>query len=1361
MQEQCFGGYVLSTVLKLLKPDVDKAHKMEKAHDMNEALALLNNLSVFNLDYQTTVKQETDSICAVYENIISRGLPTIPNLFIEETFSEIFNIGKKGEDPHRPGTIIFTDNDNNLSLLSDQINKSLFIIDPRISLNGEPKVFYDFSEISDGEKEFVFNTVPNHIGEYFVQLLEPQRYISSIQSRDPYSKNSFEKERANFDQQRIDFTVDLLSVGGKKSSIAIEIDDSSHQDSAQRLLDAKRDRFLAGVAGWQKTIRIPTENLNSLSTETINQFESFLSTPTINKLKKNYENPIWQEKYGLKSMEIALSPIAIARVQKAILKAIHIGILNLNQPVWNIAVVERDVPCAHLAVTDLVNTFEQLFLLEGRGRQLPDIDLKVFVTKEFKHSTLNKGKAIAPIETYSTEHDYDLTIDISMLQRSGVSYPYHQNIQTGNKTITVRSIHSVTNQRKVVSSEPIIYSVSEAQQNDSRLTYFLQNIFRKETFKIGQVDILRRTLTMQSVVALLPTGAGKSLTYQLSSLLQPGITIIVDPLKSLMRDQDRSLKKAGIDSTIFINSSLKSAQERKKLSEEMRDGQHQFIFISPERFQIQEFRDYLGEMKDSFFTYCVIDEAHCVSEWGHDFRTAYLKLGENARKYLKIHPNLKQIPLVGLTGTASFDVLEDVQRELFVDGDDYSIVRPLESARKELIFKIIEIPPIAIDKKAGTRLIEETVSKIKKKSILDVLRNLHKEKWDEKTINTGDDNFLEINSDFTNSGIIFCPHVNWVHGVVENAEFIKRNLPKLANSTGVFAGKLADENNQIDLEEAQDEFMKNKLNLLVATKAFGMGIDKPNVRFTVNMNYSSSLESFVQEAGRAGRDKKIALSTILFADYKLVRINSKFQATQFPLGIIKNKWFKEEDLHKILNHYNLSVDDEYFDYFTPHHDLVKLRCEVDNKKFAFGECNTCPQVSNCNLSKTPKEAKGFQYFKDLEEILKNNGLDFPKKDLEYVNADYQTVMFFYNNNFKGSLIEKQTMHKILSNSDAKYFLDDNEEIKANELETVTNFLQKLLSVEVGTEIVAFISYKGNYADYAKAIYRMCCIELIDDFTQDYSTQQFRIVTKRKADGDYYKGLEKFLMRYYSTERAEEEIKKVPEYKGENEIHKCLGYLTEFIYDKIAVKRKRAIDDMRTFCIQGINDTKDWKEVNEDLKDFIYYYFNSKYAQDDYETENGEPFSLTTDSDKGKISSFEILFKYLRVINEDVYGSSGSPKDSVKHLQGAVRLIRRSLTDNNPALAMLNAFCIAYLGTNNNEVLEQELENSYKEGYRDFYFNNSDKEVFYLDIKELKVKLNKSDISNEILDKMNDWITECELDIHTDWLNNFTKKYTEA
>lgn len=1154
------------------------------------------------------------------------------------------------------------------------------------------------------------------------------------------------------------------------------------------------------------------------------------SSPFVENKFASFGNTLQQNDFGsiifenknvdVNNLQLTQSPIAIARLQKTIVEAILTEKLDIQKNEWNVLVKEYDVPCAALAFEDLKQMFYNLTSLsvDYDKMKFPKVNLEIIGSQEYLTSPLHlETKPVLSATTQQKNKEYDLVIDISMAQLENNQNTTFSEFKCNNHCyFNIRSAKLHRSQRHIYTSDTIEYkplvtkdtqgNYEDIEANKLHLQYFAQLLFRKEDFRQGQLPILNRALQNKSVIGLLPTGGGKSLTYQLAAMLQPGVTLIIDPLRSLMKDQYDGLINVGIDTCTFINSTL-SAQEKAEQERKMETSQMQFVFLSPERLCIYKFRERLKTMRDMnvYFAYGVIDEVHCVSEWGHDFRFSYLHLGRNLYNYV-LPKNLdKRLTLFGLTATASFDVLADVERELSGNGafalDAETIVRYENTNRLELQYKIEKVPvEYEADKYFDQKgLLDPSLGKAvnisdkwavynSKKDFLNKyvvkVPNYANELQTETAIkriktqfnerqNTQENNskinlvvdfpvdFYKSNIEYNQAGIVFCPHKNKTGiSVNENASSLKEYTSQVGTFMGSGDSDDADEIDKTSFENLE-LFRDNKLPFMVATKAFGMGIDKPNVRFTVNMNYSSSLESFVQEAGRAGRDKKIALATILFADYKLVRLSSKFQATQFPLGIIKNKWFKEEDLLQILKHYNLTVDREYFNYFTPHHDLVKLRCEVDNRKFALGECNTCPQFDNCNLSKVPKEAKGFQYFKDLEEILKNNGLDFQKKNLEYVSADYETVMFFYNNNFKGSLIEKQTMHAILSKSEAKYFFEDNEEIKANEIETVTNFLQKLLSVEVGTEIVAFISYKGNYADYAKAIYRMCCIELIDDFTQDYSLQQFRIVTTRKADGDYYKGLEKFLMRYYSTERAEEEIKKVPDYKGENEIHKCLSYLTEFIYEKIAVKRKRSIDDMRTFCIQGINDTKDWKEVNEDLKDFIYYYFNSKFAQDDYETEKGEPFSLTTDSDKGKKSSFEILFKYLRVIDEDVYGSSGSPKDSVKHLQGAVRLIRRSLTDNNPALAMLNTFCIAYLGTNNNEVLEQELENSYKEGYRDFYSNNSDKDLFYIGIEKLTSNLKSSHIPKKIIKKMHDWTTECELDIHTNWLHNFTEKYTNA
>jgi ATP-dependent DNA helicase RecQ len=471
------------------------------------------------------------------------------------------------------------------------------------------------------------------------------------------------------------------------------------------------------------------------------------------------------------------------------------------------------------------------------------------------------------------------------------------------------------------------------------------------------------------------------------------------------------------------------------------------------------------------------------------------------------------------------------------------------------------------------------------------------------------------------------------------------------------------------------------------------------VRFTINVNHSNSLEGFVQEAGRAGRDRKMALATILYSDF--------------------------------------------------------------------------------------------------------------------ADVDKDVMMYFHNNNFRGSDVEKGVMHKLLSLSQTTIFYIDDEEYKLSR-ETIPNFLERFLSSMKETEIVAFVKYPEENqhsknifyrnqefrliqerddlviidnnervevpkneviykSDISKAIYRMCCIGLIDDFTEDYGKKCYRIVTKRKADGEYYQGLKRFLMRYYSADRAEEEIRKVPNYRGENEIHKCLGYLTEFIYEKIAVKRKRAIDDMRTFCIQGIDESKDWKMINEELKDFIYYYFNSKYAKDDYVADNGEDFSLKKDTsetedtetkdkdtDKRK-KSLSYVLKYMRVVDNDLVGAGGMPKDNVKHLQGAVRLIRRSLTDietdTKPILDLLNAFCLFYLGTNKNETLEDELRNSYQEGLNRF----SDPTSNYIDFWNFFDGFNKNitEKAREFSDvKFNDMKEKATIAIHAKIIRSLTNKYTE-
>ena len=294
----------------------------------------------------------------------------------------------------------------------------------------------------------------------------------------------------------------------------------------------------------------------------------------------------------------------------------------------------------------------------------------------------------------------------------------------------------------------------------------------------------------------------------------------------------------------------------------------------------------------------------------------------------------------------------------------------------------------------------------------------------------------------------------------------------------------------------------------------------------------------------------------------------------------------------------------------------------------------------------------------------------------------------------------------------------------------------------------------------KAIYRMCCIGVIDDFTRDYSARTFRIVTKKKTSGGYYGGLKRFLMRYYTEERADLEMQRAYTFRGNNEIQKCLGYLTGFVYEKIATKRKRATDDMERFCSDAIHNSRPWLEVNEDLKDFIFFYFNSKYAREGYTVDiNGvtTPFSLTDDTQRGAESSYEILFKYMRVIDDDLV-NDGTPKDNVMHLQGAVRLIRRALTEPNPALDLLNVFCIRSL-KNNTENALAELKRSYIEGYCEFGKRTSPRQVFFEKMQEYKdLLLAKRVVTRRDLRQFEDWDVLAEAKIHTDWLKEFRDRF---
>jgi len=326
----------------------------------------------------------------------------------------------------------------------------------------------------------------------------------------------------------------------------------------------------------------------------------------------------------------------------------------------------------------------------------------------------------------------------------------------------------------------------------------LKNQFGYDSFRPGQEEAIDAVLSGRDVLAVMPTGAGKSLCYQIPALLLPGMTVVISPLISLMKDQVSALREAGCPA-VFLNSSL-SAGEYGEAMDGLLGGNVKLLYIAPERLQKAEMATLTAGMDVPLV---VVDEAHCVSQWGHDFRTSYLQIADFV---LGIEPR----PIMAaFTATATVKVRADI-KELLALRNPFSITTGFD--RPNLFFEV---------QKPGD----------KKAALLDCLEKRRKL-----------------------SGIVYCA----TRKAVE--EICVLLCSRGFSATRYHAGLLDDER-----RKNQDDFLYDRKTVMVATNAFGMGIDKSNVSFVIHFNMPKNIESYYQEAGRAGRDGAPADCILLYS----------------------------------------------------------------------------------------------------------------------------------------------------------------------------------------------------------------------------------------------------------------------------------------------------------------------------------------------------------------------------------------------------------------------------------------------------------------------------------------------------------------
>lgn len=796
-----------------------------------------HNFVIQNLKGKRITNKYLPAIC-ILKNILQRGKPTMMSEYLQGVYGKIHE-QDSFKKPH--------------ALISDLKQNWIYTIRGDSDNNYFPARSFFEERIEEDLPEYSF----------IKQLMVPELPINSITQIDDSA----------FRNQRVDFYLPM-------ANLVIEIDGQQHKEEFGRVADDIRDKHLA--KSKVVTVRIDTHDLERRNDRYYDAIEKIsIHLKPYHRLLAHYKES-YENGYDSVVENTHLRPTATVRFQVLILELLENGYLSLEDSCWRLNIKNTDVSdYEEHAIEDLFEWFN--FLLK-----LQKIDFNEPTYKINNVSTFNNDSLV--------------NIDFSLLKRwtdeannnENIIYvrtdyqDLYDNRETGRK--------ERVNYFRVSTTNPFSYHLEFGDNPNvsdlDNLKFFLLNIFGYDEFNPGQVSIIKNALEMRDTIGLLPTGGGKSLTYQLTALLQPCIGFVVCPIKSLMHDQLEDLKVAHIHNVETITGDL-TGEDRGCILDNYGQGKYFFVLISPERFQTKDFRTRLSVISNSFcFSYAVIDEVHCLSEWGHDFRLSYLNLSNTIKKYCR------GIKFLGLTATASVNVLKDIQIEFNIKQENVKTLS--DYTRPELDFVVI--------KDKGDKY----------KSLTTLLNR--KEKVE---------NIFTLDGAESKCGLIFTPNVNGKKGCYELATNLSNQF---LNNVKYYSGskpKNYVENQDFNVykKSVQNAFKENKFPLMVATKAFGMGINKRNIRYTIHYGIPSSMESLYQEAGRAGRDKKDASCYVLLStENENENLEALFHPDSSYEDIAKaqksEKW-DGKDVYSQIFLYQSGVE--------PIEDELKLICKLHSK----------------------------------------------------------------------------------------------------------------------------------------------------------------------------------------------------------------------------------------------------------------------------------------------------------------------------------------------------------------------------------------------------------------------------------------------
>lgn len=1293
---------------------------------------LLNKLSYFKIITNEKLEiTNADPVVATYYNLISRGLPTWPSTFIEDLFATTFVKTVKTSTNNNEFTYKFINDE-----YFPEILRALHIIDPRQKTE-------DFVHPQILQNPLYENLINNfiliNIGKHFLYQFTYNRPFQNLVEISPL-RRKLSKTELFSDDQIIPFSCEIPYTNYHYGLIIEPITPEQKNNINYFEIEELNEKLTK--IGWANKILIYDLFLNK---NELKQIEEFSYNNYFDYLRQNEQKPLYKNEAGLIALQLTLSPFAIARIQKTILYSILTNKLDLNAQQWNIAIIERDVPAAFIAIEDLKNHFENFFLLENKNRKLPKINLTVYNTPEFENcdlSLLSQTQILSITDFNPNDHNYDLVIDISVLAYEDFQNPY---LQTTKNYIRILSSNYHQLKRKFIPSHKINYKLpnfalninipqDEKKQNEQLYTainFFIKNIFHFKKLTFLQTKFLKKIFDSKNVLAAVPENTQISYIYFFATLLQPTVSLNINYLMANIKHNIDLLFDKMIDAVAYYSPLTQNIYDKLLAITKLETFQTLLFFLTPDRLHIQEFRNSLKNISTFYkYFYIVVNHAHCVSEISFDFNPFYPSITKNIQNNLGHNHQF-----ICTTSTSSYDTNEDICYFFKIKKENVIFI---EHTLNNIDLNIIEI-------QNTSETNEETLLELKAQKVLELKEGktiffnstpcYFKEYFNQKGINcieyTGT---IDYKSHFISTRKSQQSYQNY-------KEFTKTNNYEILSSSYSLALSCQLKADTIIFSEIPFSI---ELFIEALNKAYNNNKVKVYILKTNNEQEQKIFSEILTEDFEIVEfDEIIKLST----DFKNRRKEQKRFSTNIvkEYKIIQELWSEiyhpTETLADILSRRIYLTFDKNVKLFIPHSPNPTKLIIYDNDDNPLGYIDFIDNIlvnqTTGVESEITQQILDFLFY-DIQKIVPNpfeilkvlydpikianqyNNLYsiLSKKNnqeysliVEFYNSEANKFIEKYGNQIKPQISYNQLIYLYEKSEDLTDFLENFR--KQYEFENLSENEQYHLLKKL------YLNFRTFY-DTLSAIYRLYSINIIKDFVIDFQNQYFIIYVKAINETDVIDTIYKKINIHLPYNFVYELFEKINKTKGFSLFEKAINFFVQFNYYLQLSHNEKELDFIEKKFL-------DFSNNPNQLLPLLNNYFQAKYI-----------------SELSKfIDSTNLNFIY------DYFDTKYMFLNELKHLNRSSELLLNQNQDN-PFLTIIHGLSGLLISKNEESQLYKYLD-ILTTGLTNYRTEKNTVNI-ESEINNILILIEKLDMEiKNIIEKI------FYLQLHTKWLKYFNKK----